>query len=78
MSWPISSSSGTSVASWSREMAAYLLVMQIPTHVHLDRVVDVVLVAPGRSALFRLLTLCRYALDRAVQFWSPAGSRRSE
>src|SRR6187399_2410696 len=66
MSWPMSSSSGTRIASCSRDSAAYLLVMDVPADMHLDGVVDVVLAVSRRALLFCLLALGDNAFDRTV------------
>src|SRR5258705_13114951 len=70
VSWPINSSSGTSVANCSRVRSAYLLVMDCPAHVHLDGVVDVVLLVSGRALLLGLLALRHHSLECAVHLGS--------
>src|ERR1700687_962213 len=64
---PISSSSGTRVASCSRESPAYLLVMEALTSVHLDGVVDVRLLVVACALLRGFLALGGDPPDHAVE-----------
>src|SRR6476646_6754497 len=67
ISWPIKSNSGTSVASSSRESAAYLLVIEAASRVHVQRRVDVALLVLTATLLCILLTLARHLRDDAVE-----------
>src|SRR6476620_2545513 len=74
ISWPMSSSSGTSTASCSLVRVAYLLVMDVPADMHLDGVVDIgspcFARVTARAFLLGLLTLGHNAFDRTVDLRS--------
>src|SRR5215208_7534643 len=63
---PINSSSGTRVASCSRDRSAYLLVMQGLSHMHPNCVVDVVLAVSGSAFFLGLLALGQHTLECTV------------
>src|SRR5882757_9992006 len=67
MSCPISSSSGTSVASSSRESAAYLLFIESASRAHLDGRVDVGLLVHAVTLGRRLLPLARNATHHSIE-----------
>src|SRR5215212_12229753 len=67
INWPISSSSGTRVASWSRERVANLLVMDFSTGVNLDRDVDIRFLVLTLARVCRLLAILDHLGDRSVE-----------
>src|SRR6195952_3230024 len=67
ISCPISRSSGTRAASSSRDNAAYLLVMKVLACIHLNGLVDVVLLVARGAGRLGLLSLLHHAMNRAIQ-----------
>src|ERR1700752_2182940 len=67
MSCPISSSSGTRIASCSRDRLAYLLVIETAPRVHVQRGVHVRLLVFTAALLRGLLALARHFGDDPVQ-----------
>src|SRR5438876_8238972 len=64
---PMSSSSGTSVASWSRERSAYLLIIESVSRVHVQRGIHVGHLVLALAVLRSLLTLLRHLRDHSVE-----------